>query len=205
DARRDLRDVLDGAGARAHRGHVAAREVVVVLPPRRVERAPGEALEAGQARDRRAAELAGRGDDDVGLDRLARGGLQPPAPGVLVERRLGDVRAEAQVVVQAVLGDAVLEVREDLLARGEPPGPVALGLEGERVQVRGDVAGEAGVRVVAPHAADALGAVEDRERLHPRAPQGDAHADAGEAAADDGDVHAPSRITRDGNAAVVAP
>src|SRR2546427_549762 len=39
------------------------------------------------------------------------------------------------------------------------------------------------------------GGVEHGERPRPRALRGDAHADAGEAAADDGDPHAPSPTT----------
>ena len=61
---------------------------------------------------------------------------------------------------------------------------------GEPVQVRGHVARDARVGVVAPRAADAVAALEEHERLPPVAEQGQRHADPGEARTDDRDLDA---------------
>ena len=108
--------------------------------------------------------------------------------GVLVEGRLGDLGAEPDVVRDVEAVHAVLEVGEDLGLLGELPGPVDVGRERERVEVRRHVAGGAGIRVVPPGAADAVGLLVDRERLDAGPLQLDAHADAAEAGADDRDA-----------------
>src|SRR5205814_9616000 len=66
--------------------------------------------------------------------------------------------------------------------------PVRVEREGERVQVRGDVALAAGIAVEPPGAADVLPALEDREVVQARLLEADGHAQAGEARADDRDV-----------------
>ena len=60
--------------------------------------------------------------------------------------------------------------------------------ERERVQVRGHVAGAAGIRVGPPRAADVVVALEHEEVLDSLPAQADRHAEAGEAGAEDRDV-----------------
>ena len=60
---------------------------------------------------------------------------------------------------------AAAQVVPDLGLRREGARPVGVGREGERVEVRGHVAGAAGIGVVAPRAADVVGALEHDEVL----------------------------------------
>src|SRR5207244_9593870 len=111
--------------------------------------------------------------------------MDPPPARHLVELAGRDLRVQAQMVTEPVLVRAVLEVLQDLFAARVPARPVVLRLERERVEVRGDVAGEAGVGVVAPHAPDPARPLKDRERVDARLPERYSHADAAHAGADD--------------------
>ena len=102
--------------------------------------------------------------------------------------RAGDLGVEADVRPQAVLVRAVIEVREDLGLRAEAPRPARVRLEGERVEVRRDVARRARVVVVAPGAADAVRLLEDREVVDARLLEADPHPQPREAGADDEDL-----------------
>jgi len=84
-------------------------------------------------------------------------------------------------------GNDLLEVGEDLGLSGERPRPIRLGREREGVEVRRDVAGETGISVAAPRAADAFGLFEDHEVLDAGLPQSHRGADAPGAGTDDGD------------------
>jgi hypothetical protein len=88
--------------------------------------------------------------------------------------------------VEAV--DAVAHVVPDLALRGERAGPLGIEGEGERVEVGRDVAGGAGVGVVAPGAAEVVAAVEHDEVVDAHGAQAGRHADAGEPGADDDDA-----------------
>jgi hypothetical protein len=93
------------------------------------------------------------------------------------------------VLGEPVLSGESLQVAQDVGLRGEPARPLRAGLARERVEVRRHVAGRARVGVGPPDAADAVGAVEDRElaRLGPAGPaQGHAQPDPAEPGADDG-------------------
>ena len=184
----DLGHELDGARAGADDRDPPAGHVVRVIPVRGVEGGAGEALGPRDRGQRGTAQLAAGGDEDVDLHGLAGGGAQPPAPASRVEVRRGDLGAEAQMAVEPMPAHAVLEVAEDVGLRREAARPVALALEGVRVQVRGDVAGRARVGVLAPHSADPIRLLEDRELVEAVLLETDAHAHAGEAAADDRDA-----------------
>src|SRR5258708_39192840 len=95
---------------------------------------------------------------------------------------------EADVPQHVVPAGAVAQVVPDLLLRREGARPARVGLEGERVEMRGHVARATRVGVVAPGAANVIGALQDDEVLDAVATQGDGHAQAAEAAADDGDA-----------------
>ena len=81
-----------------------------------------------------------------------------------------------------------LEVGADLRLRRVGPAPVRVRGERERVEVRGDVAGAAGVGVRPPGAADVGVALEDHEVVDALLAQPDGEAEAGEPGADDRDV-----------------
>ena len=89
---------------------------------------------------------------------------------------------------QAVARYAVLQVIENFRLPGVLARPVGAWLEGERIEVRFDIAGRARVVVVAPGATDAGGPFEDQLVVEAGLLQADGHADAGEAGADDGNT-----------------
>ena len=68
---------------------------------------------------------------------------------------------------QVVLVDDLLHVVEDLGLRRVGAGPVGLDLEGERVQVRLHIARGAGIAIVVPRTADALGLLVQRDLVEP--------------------------------------
>src|SRR5207247_8042881 len=76
----------------------------------------------------------------------------------------------------------------DLRLAREGPAPAWVGRERERVQVRGDVAGAAGVGVVPPGAAEVVGALEHQEVVDAGLAEPDRGAEPAEAAADDRDA-----------------
>src|SRR5262249_27022412 len=80
------------------------------------------------------------------------------------------------------------QIAPDLRLPREAVRPAGLGREGERVEMRLDVAGAAGIGVVAPRAADVAGALEDDEVVDAVALQADGGAQTAEAAADDRDM-----------------
>src|SRR6185369_8862110 len=104
-------------------------------------------------------------------------------------RSIADVVVQAQVRAHAEAIGAALQVGVDLRGGRVDVAPVGVGREGERVEVRLHVARAAGVRVVAPDAADVAGALEDEEVVDARLQEADGEAEAAEAAAGDGDVN----------------
>jgi hypothetical protein len=99
-------------------------------------------------------------------------------------------RAEPEATGQAFGVDDVLEVGADLVTAREGARPRRIRVRGEAVEMRGHVARDAGVGVVAPRAADGCGALEQDEVVASRAAQGDRRADACESRADDRDLDA---------------
>ena len=180
----DLRHDLDRAGAGADHRHPLAGQVDAVVPFGRMESGTTEfvaALDVGQGRDVQRARAR---DQELPDEFAAVFGEDVPALLVVVPVGSVDVRIELDVAAQPVfLGDS-LEVVPDLGLIGERVLPVGLGLERERVQVRRDVAGAAGVTVVAPRAADVVELLQDDE-VHALLLQLDRHSQAGEAGPDD--------------------
>ena len=82
---RDLRDELDGAGRAADDADPFSREVVVVVPARRVEALALEAIESRDVRYVRPTQLPDRADQHLRLVLLAGGGSQAPQRGLVVE------------------------------------------------------------------------------------------------------------------------
>src|SRR3954467_8699029 len=65
--------------------------------------------------------------------------------------------------IQAELTSGVLKIAIELGARREQPAPLGVGVERQLIPQRGDVDGQAGVVVVAPGAAEVVGAFENDE------------------------------------------
>jgi hypothetical protein len=178
---------LDCAGAGADHGHASAAEIVFVVPTSGVEELAGEALEALDVGPGRIDETAGTGDDDPRAEGLAACGRERPEALGFVETGVDDLGVESQVVAQLPLVGDRSQIGLDLACFGEAAAPGRDLLEGERVGVRGDVAGRARIGVVTPGSADVASPFEDREGIDPRLLELDRGSDAGEARADDRD------------------
>ncbi|MNV82214.1 hypothetical protein D3C71_1759360 [compost metagenome] len=89
---------------------------------------------------------------------------------------------------QAEAVRAVFQVGADFRLGREHARPVRVRGERERIEVRLHVAGAAGVVVVAPGAAHRPRLLEDQEIFLAGLLEANGHAQAGKAAADDGDV-----------------
>ena len=160
----DLGHELDRGRAGADDRHLPAGEVVVVS--QRAEWNVGrEALEAGQLRDGRLAQRAdGRHEHVRAVDAAA--GLDPPAPLGFLPGDLGP-RGRAAYAGGPEALDAIAQVSEDLRLGRIGAAPARVGRERELIKVRLHVARAAGIGVVAPHAADLIGALEDEEVVDP--------------------------------------
>ncbi|CAM5497407.1 hypothetical protein STANM337S_03614 [Streptomyces tanashiensis] len=179
----DLGHDLDGGGAGADHGDALAAQVVVVVPARRVEDLAGEVREARDVGDLRVGERSGGGDEDLGAE-AAAAGLDLPPQRLRVPPRLQHLVVQAEVRTDPEGVGDVLQVGADVALPGEGPGPVRVGREGEGVEVGGDVAGAAGVAVVAPGAAHGVGPLQDDEVGDPLAAQPDGGPDAAESRPD---------------------
>ncbi len=178
----DARHELDGAGAGAHHGHPPPGQVDVVAPLRGVE---GGAVEvARDGRHHRVGELADRRDQEVRLER-APGRPHVPDAGRLVEAGAEHLGAGAHQVEQALRLGGGPEVGQDLRLAGVAPAPVRVGRPRPGVERRRHVARGVGVGVVAPDAADLVGALQDDHVAQAAAQQLAGHAQAAEARPDD--------------------
>src|SRR6202020_187624 len=99
-----------------------AGEIVVVIPARRMEHGALEAIQSGQARDRRVGEGPDRGDEDLRAE-IAAGGPDLPALGLIVPVRLEHLVAIAQVRGDAVAAGDIVNVGMDLRLLGESAWP----------------------------------------------------------------------------------
>ena len=139
----------------------------------------------GMSGDDRVRELAHGRDHQVGLERLAVAGGDPPAaPRVVVLRGL-DLHAGADQVEQPGLARGAAEVVEDLGLGAVAAAPLRVRRPGPGVQRRRHVAGRAGVGVVPPHPAHVVGALEDRDVVDTDPAQRLRDAETAEAGADD--------------------
>ncbi len=181
----DLRHQLHRAGAGADHRDGLALEVVTVIPARRMEGAALEILQALQLRNLRLVQLAHRRDQHLGLDDLAAAQPDAPQRARLVPVRTQHLAAEAHMAQQVLLARHVAQVVEDLGLLAVAAGPGVVRLEAEGVQVRGHIAGRAGIGVLAPHPAHVPGLLQDGEGIDAGLLQRVPHAQAAETAADD--------------------
>src|SRR5919109_1744054 len=100
------------------------------------------------------------------------------SPATVLEVAAHDLLAEADVRTEAILIGDALEVAPDLRTRRERVAPVRVELERVLVEARRYVAGESGVGVVPPRAADGLGLLVDLEAVDAGLLELDAHAQA---------------------------
>ena len=186
----NLRDDLRRRRPGPDHAHALAAQVVPVVPPRRVEHRPGEAVQTGHCGQLRLGEAAGGGHQHLRREGPAIG-LHAPAARVLVPPRPCHLRAEPDQGLDPAVAGNVPEVVEDLGLRSEEAAPVRVQRERERVQVRRDVARTARVCVRPPRPAEPVVALEDHEVLVSSLAQPDRGADAAESRADDRDANVP--------------
>src|SRR5689334_6597655 len=114
-----------------------------------MEHRAGERLDAVDVRQLRLAEPALAADDEPRRD-LALRGLHAPEAAGLVPLGALHLGPEADVRGDAVLVRALAQVVPDLRLQREQTRPLGVRRERERVEVRGNVALAARIRVVAP-------------------------------------------------------
>lgn len=185
---RDLGHVLHRRRGRAHRDHALAAKVEVVTPLRGVELLAREVLLAGPRRRLRRVELPPRRNEEVGgvLAAVTQGEvpvrLRLDPLGLHNLGTVEQVRFEPERVAQRLLvAEHLALAREHLRHTGEREVRVV-------VHVCLGVARRARVGVVAPHAANAVGLLEDREVVVAIALELGGHAEAAEARAENGDA-----------------
>ena len=196
---RVLRHALGERAGDLHRGRARtdhadapAVERHRVVPARAVERRALERVDALELRDLRVVQHAGRRDDDVDLVAVAARGLDLPAAAL--ERAALDLVAEAEVRHHAVLLRGALEIGLDLSARRIAVAPARVQRERVAVQVRGHVAAEPGIGVLAPGAAEPARLLVDGEVAEPGLLELDRREHAGHAGAEDRDAGIAHRV-----------
>ena len=179
-----FRHELNGAGTGAYDGHGLAGQVHVVVPAGTMEMGAAEILDTGQRRVGGLVELAGGGDQHPGGQGVAIGERQLPDAIFVTVVGLGHFGVEADVPIQVVLARTVLLVGEDFLLRCEAAAPGVMALEGKRIQMRGHIAGGAGVGVVTPAATHVVAFFNHQNILFALGFQANGHAESAEAGTD---------------------
>src|SRR5271157_4252760 len=134
----------------------------------------------------RPVELARRAHQDMRAELLT--GHGPHAPNALpfFKRCAGNLGSKANVLDQAVLDGTVVEIVLNFRLPREPAAPARVRLEGKAIEVRGNVAARAGIAVVVPGTAQAVGFLEDGEGRNAGLLEPDPHAQPRHAGAEDG-------------------
>jgi len=179
-------DHLDRAGRGADDRNRAPGQVDTLGPVGRVERLPGERLQARNLRPLDLVEHSERADADIGDHFIADAGLEVPLGRRVVPMGGRDFGVEADMGIEFILAHAVLHIGPQLLVRSIRARPVRLRLEREGIERGGHIAGESRVAVIVPGAARSIGALEHDKILDARFLQPDRHADRPRPRADDG-------------------
>ncbi|MCY1422702.1 hypothetical protein D9M71_383940 [compost metagenome] len=174
-------DDLHAGGTVADDADAPAIQRNAVIPAGAVQQVALEAVQAADVRSVGVVQHAGGGDDDVRA--VAQAALHLQLPAAVDEFAADDFLVEADQLVDPILLHRALEILLDFRARWQEAAPVGVGLEGVGVGVRGHVAGQAGVGVLAPGAADARGLLVDGHVTEAGLAQLDAAQNAGHAGA----------------------
>ena len=185
DLGRDRRYHLSGAGAGTDDRHLLAGQGDVVIPARGMHDLAGEILHAGKIRGGRFDQPAHRRDHGTGGVARAVVAGQMPDTACVVELGLRDAHAEMQMGMQPVFVGTALDIGMNLCRPRIGGRPVRILLERVGIQMRGHVAGTAGIGIVAPGAADVVGTFENHEILDAFLLETNTGVDAGKTGADD--------------------
>jgi|SRR5271165_378232 len=98
-------------------------------------------------------ELARRRDKRASEHNVAPRRFYSPQPVLLIEFRATNFRTKTHMWRQAVFVDAMKLVAVNIALAGVKAGPIEILFERERIERRRDIAGRAGIGVVAPGAA----------------------------------------------------
>ena len=196
----DFRDDLYGAGRRADHRNALTRKIDVIAPLRSMEDRPLELVPARNIGDVRLMQAAEAADDEIRYRRFPACKIDAPLLAVMADG--GHAPAELDEGIEAVFVRATLHVVPDLAAGGEPSRPIRVGLKGKRIKMRGHVAGNARIAVLAPGAADLAGFLVDAEVFKAFLFQPDRHAHAGEPCAENGDAGASRPTAANGRSDV---
>ena len=153
------RDDLHARGAVAHHAHAPSVERHRVIPARGVETGAPKTRQPLDLRQIQVVQHPGGGDHDIA--RVLQPGLGAHVPATITVLAGTHLLVEADDPVHTVLAGGALEVFLDFGSRRQHMRPVGIGLEGVGVGVGWHVAGETGVGVLAPGAADAIGLLVD--------------------------------------------
>ena len=154
-------DDLGRRGSRADDADALARQIDRVVPPRAVKLRASEGVQTLDVGIGWVHQNARSGNDEIEDFLAAFLRTNPPLGSEILQ--IQRAVSELNHILDAVLFGDVLLVRPDFRSVREAVRPVRVQLERVRVPVRGNVAGEAGIGVVAPGAAEALGALEASE------------------------------------------
>ncbi len=183
-------DQADADTAQTGETAFGAAAGVVVIPAAGVEGVAAEVFDAGNTRQLRAIERPGRQTHPASPHPIAAIGGDDPSLGVLVPREALGSGLEADVAVEIELPRDRLTMGADLVAeRVLLLRHVADLLEQRQVGIRLDVAGDAGVAIPVPGAAEVAGRIDDTDALDTRLAQPRSRQQPAEAAADDRNLH----------------
>src|SRR5277367_6610804 len=149
----------------------------------------GERFLLNQIGQHRLGEQSDGRDHHVEIVTLTGGRRQLPTAPVVVPTCGTDFSAESQVWLQALRGNASLEVLQDLPLSGPQPRPVWVQVERIGIQMRLDVTRQPWVGIDPPGPADAVFAIENREVMKPGPHQQNSQRDTARSGADDADLH----------------
>src|SRR6185312_2261305 len=132
-------------------------------------------------------EQTDRRDQHWCLDAPARPGFDAPQGASFIEACGRDFGVEADMWTDVLFRDHAPDVVEYFGLWREHRAPFVILVLGVRIDARDHVACRAGIRIVAPHAADFGRAFQHDEAALARASQRHRHGDAAETGADDND------------------
>ena len=182
---RDLGDQLCRCRSGTEDGHARVRQVDGVIPACGVHHRSGERLLLDEVGKYRLREQADRGDHDIECVLLSARGGQLPFLGRGVPPCRDDLGVQLQIPSQLIALCAAFEVLQDLRLAGPQARPVGIEVERIGIQMRLHIAGQTGIGVDPPGAADAVLAVEDREVTKAVLPQENPQRQPTRARADD--------------------
>ena len=153
-----------------------------------MERRTGKPLEAVQLGIPRHVQRAHSRHQHASIDLLTVPRDRVPQTGFLVPARFPQRRSQPHFLRDTVPFGGCPQIVEDFCLLRIHAAPLGISIERERVEMRRDVAGAAGIPVVPPGPADLLAFFENQERVDTGFTKLDRHAESRKTGADDQDI-----------------